>query len=46
MLYLTIDFLDSFGFIHLIKNGLQLLSVFINSSRESLNCEANVYPRF
>ena len=42
---LTIGFLNSFGLIHLTKNGLHCPSVFINCSNDFLNCEDKVGVR-
>ena len=39
---LTIGFLNSFGLMHLTKNGLHCPSVFINCSNDFLNCEDKV----
>lgn len=42
----TIGFFNSFGLIHLIKNGWQVHSVFISKSKDFLNCVDNVGARF
>ena len=39
-------FLYSFGLMHLIKNGLHWLNVFIRDSRDFLNCDDRVGALF
>ena len=43
---LTIGFLYSFGLMHLMKKGLHWLKVFINDSRDFLNCDDKVGALF